>query len=193
MMFQEPCSFMSRQQPHLNFFFSFLFTMRQLSKKCQAATEYLMIIGFVFLILTPVIYLVYGYSRDYGRDIAVAQSFDLGNKLVDAAESLYYFGEPSRLTLDVNMPSGITEMVIVRNHADCTKCTELRFIIQDASPVVVSTFVELNVNDSDAIVTRRAVDIFNFSRRSFAPGRRGFQLSAAGNRVEIRTAGAGVS
>ena len=159
-----------------------------LRKRSQAATEYIMIVGFVMVLLTPLTYLIYSYSQQYSSEVAHAQALDIGSRIVDSAESIFYFGEPSRITLDVSMPSGITGMAAFNSNFSCSACTELRFYFADESEVIAPSFVRINFTDA-ARWNYGHVTVYNASSRSFSPGKRSFQLYAFNDYVEVRTLG----
>jgi len=159
-----------------------------ISKKCQAAFEYMMIAGFVIMVLTPVIYLVYDYSNRYSRDIAVSQAYDVGSRIVDSAESIFYFGKPSRITLELNMPSNIVNMSIYIQNPDvynCSMCTELRFYFDDRERTIVSipSLIELRASEQYYASSER---ISHYNSSAFTPGLKRFKLIAYDDFVEIR-------
>jgi len=157
------------------------------SKKSQAAMEYMMIVGFILLILTPIIYLVYDYSNKYSMDIAVAQAHDIGQRLVDSSESIYYFGKPSRVTLELNMPSNIANMTIFSQDKStgCSMCSELRFSFEDAGQTVIAipSVVELRGDNSSY---NHLTKITVFNRTAYSSGLRKIQLTAYDEFVEVK-------
>ena len=76
--------------------------------KAQVSVEYLLIIGFVVIITIPLIILYYNYTADSSDEIITSQINQIANKIVDAAESVYFLGEPSQTTINVYIPSQIT-------------------------------------------------------------------------------------
>lgn len=75
--------------------------------KAQISVEYLVIIGFVAVITIPLIVLYYTYTANSSDEIATSQINQIANKIVDAAESVYYLGEPSQTTIRVYIPGQI--------------------------------------------------------------------------------------
>ena len=155
------------------------------SGRGQAAVEYLMIAGFVMLIMLPLVYLVFNYTQDSGADIANAQVSKLGRDMVNNAESVFYFSEPSKITLDASMPAGVRNISIVQNIAKsgCTECTELRFDIQQRDNVATlafSTPIELRTEMYD-IETKTST----FPEEAYSPGIKHFKIEAKKDHVLI--------
>ena len=76
-------------------------------KKSQVSVEYMMIIGFVAIITIPLIIIYHTFTQDSSDEINLVQIQQIAKKIVDAAESVYYLGEPSQTTLRVNIPNNI--------------------------------------------------------------------------------------
>jgi len=81
--------------------------MYNAKKEAQISVEYLVIIGFVTVITIPLIIIYYSFVQDSSDEIATTQISQIGKKIVDAAESVYYLGTPSQTTLRVNIPGNI--------------------------------------------------------------------------------------
>lgn len=76
-------------------------------KNSQVSVEYMMIIGFVAIITIPLIIIYHTFTQDSKDEINSVQLQQIAKKIVDAAESVYYLGEPSQTTLRVNIPNNI--------------------------------------------------------------------------------------
>ncbi len=81
--------------------------------KSQASLEYLLIAALTFAIIVPTTYLFYNYSKESRQDIIDSQITDIGRKIVDTAESIFYSGEGSKTVLDINVPNNIASAVII--------------------------------------------------------------------------------
>lgn len=79
----------------------------------QVSMEYLFIIALTFAILIPTTYLFYNYSKESGQEITDAQITKLGRSIIDASENIFYSGEGSRTTIELNMPDGIFDVLII--------------------------------------------------------------------------------
>ena len=73
-------------------------------KKSQISVEYMVIIGFVTLITIPLILIYHSFVQDSSDEITATQVQQIAQKIADTAESVYYIGEPSQTTLNINMP-----------------------------------------------------------------------------------------
>ncbi len=81
--------------------------MNARKKDGQISVEYMMIIGFVTVITIPLIIIYYNFIQESDAEITSTQISQIARKIVDAAESVYYLGEPSQTTLRINIPNGI--------------------------------------------------------------------------------------
>jgi len=84
-------------------------------RNSQISLEYLILVGFVTLAIIPLILIYITFSQESGAEISAAQLNQLGHKIVGAAESVYYLGEPSQTTLVATIPSGIQAVNISGN------------------------------------------------------------------------------
>ena len=75
--------------------------------KSQVSVEYLLIIGFVTLITIPLVFIFFKYTAETSNEIVNLQVNQIANKIVDAAESVYFLGEPSQITIRVSIPGHI--------------------------------------------------------------------------------------
>jgi len=55
------------------------------------------------------------YSRGVENTINVNQVDGIAKEIIDTAESMYYFGEPSKTTLKIYMPDRVTDIDITPN------------------------------------------------------------------------------
>ena len=86
-----------------------------MSKKAQFATEHILVVAFGLLIIVPIVYFFYTYSIGQVEEVSLTQINKMGNDIINNAETVYYMGKPSRITLDVNMPDNIENIVILGN------------------------------------------------------------------------------
>ena len=76
-------------------------------KNSQVSIEYMVIIGFVAVVTIPLLIIYHTFTEDSGVQINSAQIQQAAKKVVDAAETVYYLGEPSQTTVKLNLPSNI--------------------------------------------------------------------------------------
>ena len=81
--------------------------MDNAKKDAQISVEYLVIIGFVTVITIPLIIIYYTFTQQSNEEITSSQISQIAKKIVDAAESVYYIGEPSQTALRINMPDNV--------------------------------------------------------------------------------------
>ena len=84
-------------------------------KKGQFAVEHMLVVAFGILIMIPIIYFFYSYSVRQVDEVAMTQLNRMGNDIINNAESVYYMGKPSRITLDSNMPGDVRNITIMGN------------------------------------------------------------------------------
>src|SRR3989338_3289415 len=86
-----------------------------MNKKAQPALEYLMIIALVLGIIVPTAYLLFRTTSESNAQILYSQINQIGNKIIDTAETVFFSGEVAKIVLDINMPEGITNAEILAN------------------------------------------------------------------------------
>jgi hypothetical protein len=77
--------------------------------------EYLIIIGFVAIITLPLIIVFQTHSKETTEDIASTQIYQISKRIADASETVYYLGEPSKLTIKTYFPSQVDSVSIGNN------------------------------------------------------------------------------
>ena len=86
-----------------------------MKKRCQVSIEYMALIGITTVVVTALLALSYHYSNDVEQTINTNQLDQLGKQIVDSAESVYYYGEPSKTTMRAFVPQGIRAVTISPN------------------------------------------------------------------------------
>ncbi|HLC47378.1 MAG TPA: DUF4215 domain-containing protein [Candidatus Nanoarchaeia archaeon] len=98
------------------------------SRKSQAATEYILIVGIALMALIPLSIFVYTYIAGANRDITDSRTDRIATDIVSAAEKVYYLGPPSRTTLSLDFPQKVL-------NADVTEEKDLVFFVgEEGSP-----------------------------------------------------------
>lgn len=77
--------------------------------KAQFAVEYLLVTGFLFMLLLPSLYILYNYTQQSQEQLSLARANEVGNAIVANAEKVYYYGKGSKLTINVAMPTLVDE------------------------------------------------------------------------------------
>lgn len=79
----------------------------------QFSLEYLLVVALTFAIIVPTTYLFYSYSKESIEEITDAQVTELGKTIVDTAAVIFYSGQGSKTTLELNVPDNIASAVII--------------------------------------------------------------------------------
>jgi len=85
------------------------------ASKAQVSMEYVMLVGFTFLIIIPLIAIGFLYSSEGEDQIITSQLSQISKKIVDAAEEVYYYGAPAKTVIDVYIPKNIKSATITGN------------------------------------------------------------------------------
>jgi uncharacterized protein (UPF0333 family) len=92
-----------------------LFNKFYSNSKAQVAMEYLIIVGFVATVTLPLIYIFGTHSTEINENIVSNQADYIASKIVDAAESVYYLGESSKITFKTHIPEKVNAITIGNN------------------------------------------------------------------------------
>jgi len=84
-------------------------------KKAQIGMEYLMVIGFLTFVLIGTLGIAMYHNNTIRDMISSRQVETMSNKIISAAESVFYAGEPSKVTITSYIPNGISEISITDN------------------------------------------------------------------------------
>ena len=79
----------------------------------QSSLEYLLIVALTFAIIVPTTYLFYNYSRESTLEIIDAQITKIGRTIIDSSETIFYSGQGSKTTLELNIPDNVVSAVII--------------------------------------------------------------------------------
>jgi hypothetical protein len=74
--------------------------------------EYMMIVGFTMLVIIAIIVISSSYSNDVKESINLNQLDQVVKAIIESAESVYYFGEPSKTTLKVFIPEHVQQVIL---------------------------------------------------------------------------------
>lgn len=91
--------------------------MSKRGRLAQAATEYLIIVGFTLAILSVLLALYYSTPVQQNYNLCDSQVRIIGNKISSAVDEVYYLGEPSRKSLDIYMPQGVEDIRFISDKA----------------------------------------------------------------------------
>lgn len=74
-----------------------------------------MIIALVLGIIVPTTYLLFRTTSESNAQIIYSQISQIGNNIIDTAETVFFSGEGAKIVLEVNMPKGISNVKILAN------------------------------------------------------------------------------
>jgi len=95
------------------------------SLKAQVSIEFLIIIGFAFMMTIPLVILFYQQSESINIEVTSSQVDKIASEIRDSADEVYYLGSPSKKTLTVYIPEGVNNITIRNN--------TIIFIVESAS------------------------------------------------------------
>jgi hypothetical protein len=83
--------------------------------RAQVAMEYLIILGFVAIITIPLAIIFHTHSKETTAEITSAQIYQISKRISDGAETVFYLGEPSKLTIKTYFPRNVNSILIGSN------------------------------------------------------------------------------
>ena len=84
-------------------------------KRGQASFEYLILMGFVTLVLAGILGIAFFYTSGIQDRVRVSQVSNFANKIISAAEYIYSSGEPSKTTVVAYLPENVKNITIEEN------------------------------------------------------------------------------
>lgn len=79
-------------------------------KRGQISTEYMILMGFIGFIVVGILGVGMMYASQIKDKIKFNQISQAASKIAQTAESVYYSGKPSKLTITVYIPEGVTSI-----------------------------------------------------------------------------------
>ena len=98
----------------------FLGRNKRFSKKGQISIEYMSLVGMVTFVVIALFALSQYYVGEVKTTVNSNQADQIAKLIVENAEIVYYHGEPSKITLNVQMPKGIENIDIYENEISFT-------------------------------------------------------------------------
>jgi hypothetical protein len=89
--------------------------MKKRGKRGQSSLEYILIVGFAFMITLPLVVIYYQRTVSFNQEITDSQVNKIADDIIGSVNSVYYLGSPSKKTIDVYMPQGIKDITITEN------------------------------------------------------------------------------
>ena len=85
-----------------------LFGKKVREKAGQVSTEYLVIIGFILILMVPITVIYFKYTGSTSDVVGGAKTSHIANEIVKAANEVYSYGEGSQKKIKLSFPEGIT-------------------------------------------------------------------------------------
>ena len=89
----------------------------------QISLDYLIVVAFVVLAVIVIMGVSLFYTSSAQDQIKISQLSAFANKIVTSAESVYYAGEPSKVTISAYLPNGVQDIQIISNSIVFTMVT----------------------------------------------------------------------
>ena len=83
------------------------------SNRSQSSTEFILVVGFLLAVLIPLIIIGFVYPQQGEAEITTGQITGMAIQIADAAEEVYYVGEPAKTTLKIYVPKNIKNCSVV--------------------------------------------------------------------------------
>ena len=81
-------------------------------RQAQVAVEYLFIMGFALLLITPLIIIYYDQANKLSEATTAATIERAATQLAEAADTVYYLGAPSMRTITIDLPENTMSVTI---------------------------------------------------------------------------------
>ena len=128
-------------------------------KRGQVSVEFVITIGFAFLMLIPIMVIFYEHNIKSNQEVNANQAGLIARKITDTSNSVYYLGHPTALTIKTYMPDGVESISITGK--------EVVFRLSTGQDVVSISNVNLTGNISTS------------------PGLKNIRISALVNKVNV--------
>jgi len=113
-----------------------------MEKRGQVSIEFITIFGFVFLMMIPLIVIFFDQSGAVQDAIASNHLRNIGIKIIDKGESVYYLGEPSKVTIKTTFPERIEYINFT------TRTILIGYRTQDNNIQAIEVVAKMNVTGS---------------------------------------------
>jgi len=84
-------------------------------KRGQASFEYLILVGFVTLIISGIFAVALFYTNNSQDNVRITQVTNFANKIISSSESMFYAGEPSKTTITAFLPENVKNITIAED------------------------------------------------------------------------------
>ena len=122
--------------------------------RAQIAMEYVLIIALGLMIILPAVFLFRNYAFESNENLVQNRLYEIGNLIMGKARKMYYYGPPSKTTLNFEMPPQVDSMflLVYLDPADQSKNEYyLGFIFAGSKEVLIDSEVPLNATETDTV------------------------------------------
>jgi len=114
-----------------------------MKKRGQISFEYIIIMGFVTFVIVGILALAFIYSGGVKDNVKSTQIGNCANKIISAAETVFYSGHPSKSTIKCYLPDNIDDIIVIDNY--------ILFVYQSNSGINrISYLSEVPINTTTA-------------------------------------------
>ena len=125
-------------------------------RNAQVSMEYVIIVGFILVIMIPLILIFYEHTSSTNDQVITSQVDMIAKKVVDSAESVYYLGEPSKTRIKVYMPTNVEKVTIYNK--------EIVFKVKTRSGITAISQLS-SVNISGSISETKGIHYINIESK----------------------------
>ncbi|MEK6949123.1 MAG: hypothetical protein AABX34_02805 [Nanoarchaeota archaeon] len=86
-----------------------------MEKKSQSAIEYLLIVALALGFIVPTAYIFFKYTAKSNDEIIDSQITQIGNTIIDTAETVFFSGQGAKIILELKVPKNIIDAGIKSN------------------------------------------------------------------------------
>jgi hypothetical protein len=142
--------------------------------KAQVSLEYLVILGLSMTIILAAVFVFQSYVKDASSDVVNSRVNDIGNQILQKAESVHGVGKGTWIVIDLEFPDELNETYIMNN-------TELVFEINTPSGVSQSVFYSnIPINGT---IDRSLGGQYYYSGYPIGAGKRSIKIESKGDYV----------
>ncbi|MCD6589737.1 hypothetical protein J7K74_00945 [Candidatus Woesearchaeota archaeon] len=84
-----------------------------MSRKSQAAIEYIVVIGIALALLLPAVYMFMRTTQRTSETTSSYQLARIANELVENAKAVYAMGSPSWITMEITLPDSFKNATVI--------------------------------------------------------------------------------
>lgn len=87
-------------------------------RRGQVSVEYMIVLGFATFAITGIIGIAFYYINSTNDQMTSSHIENFGKTIINNAESIYFAGTPSKITVNPYLPKGVTDIDIVLDAQD---------------------------------------------------------------------------